>query len=232
MHNSKLVRISLPKFLQLLRYILDAQPLKISEYFELYNAIVLRLAKRSTKPVIRSYYSSRARLVRALDGSIFFLRPKTPDINIVTAERYELSNWFKPLAKGVVVDVGAYIGFYTVRACKSADLVIAVEPLPHNFAALKMNVELNCRNYENVELVNKAIGASKTRLPIYIPVEYHLYDYSAASLKQRVEKCLKYMVDVEPLDDILHELGVDRVDLLKVDIEGYVQEALPGMINT
>jgi hypothetical protein len=58
------------------------------------------------------------------------VRARTPDLyTVAVAERYELEKWFKPLAKGVVVDVGSYIGTYTVRALKTADLVIAVEPL-------------------------------------------------------------------------------------------------------
>lgn len=49
----------------------------------------------------------------------------------------ELENWFKPLARGVVADVGAYIGSYTVRTCKSADLVVVIGPLPFNFSVLQ-----------------------------------------------------------------------------------------------
>jgi hypothetical protein len=70
-------------------------------------------------------------IVKTWDGFLFMVRAGTPDLyTVAVAERYELEKWFKPLAKGVVVDVGSYIGTYTVRALKTAaDLVVAVEPL-------------------------------------------------------------------------------------------------------
>jgi hypothetical protein len=43
---------------------------------------------------------------------------------------------------------------------------------------------------------------------------------------------LPIYVRAEPLDDIMQRLGIECVDFLKIDIEGYVSEALPGMIET
>lgn len=127
--------------LHYLGYILNTTPVEIQGLLEMSKAIVFRLGKLHphletglTKPI----------LVRTRDGYLFFCRPRTPDLYTVCChELYELEKWFKPLAKGVVVDVGAYIGTYAVRACRSAEKVVAVEPLPHNFVVLEKNVELN-----------------------------------------------------------------------------------------
>mgnify|MGYP000689842134 CR=1 FL=1 len=65
-----------------------------------------------------------------------------------------------------MVDVGAYIGKYTIFACKRAEKVIAIEPIPVNFAVLKQNVRLNfCES--KVFLVNKAIDAVRRKVNVY-----------------------------------------------------------------
>jgi hypothetical protein len=89
-------------------------------------------------------YLRKGIIVRSWDGFIFYVRHRTSDLYAICCEEvYELENWFKPFANGVVVDVGAYIGTYTVRAMYSADLVIAIEPLPYNFRILQTNIRLN-----------------------------------------------------------------------------------------
>jgi FkbM family methyltransferase len=39
-------------------------------------------------------------------------------------------------------------------------------------------------------------------------------------------------VSADTLDNLLDGLGVERVDLLKIDIEGYVLESISGMMET
>jgi len=57
-------------------------------------------------------------IVKSWDNFLFYIRPRTSDLYAVCCEEvYELENWFKPFVKGIVVDVDAYIGTYTVRAC-------------------------------------------------------------------------------------------------------------------
>jgi hypothetical protein len=88
-------------------------------------------------------YLRKGIIVRSWDGFLFYARPRTSDLYAICCEEvYELENWFKPHAKGVVVDVGAYIGTYTVRAMRTAKLVIAIEPLPINYKALQVNIKL------------------------------------------------------------------------------------------
>jgi hypothetical protein len=61
-------------------------------------------------------------VVRSWDGFLLYARPRTSDLYAICCEEvYELENWFKPHAKGVVVDVGVYIGTYTVRAMHTAE---------------------------------------------------------------------------------------------------------------
>jgi len=169
---------------------------------------------------------------------LFYVRARTPDLySICCEEVYELENWFKPHAKGIVVDVGAYIGTYTVRAMSTADLVVSIEPLPLNFRVLSVNVMLNKhRQRAEVIPVDKAIAGEECETEIFLPIELGCIGASTASLKstsqRRYRRYLSYRVRTDTLDNILNKLGIDKVDLLKIDIEGYVMESLPGMIAT
>lgn len=161
------------------------------------------------------------------EGLTFYVRPNTSDL-IVTlfSESYELRRWFLPHAKGIVVDVGAYIGGYTIRACKQADLVIAIEPQEENYRMLKRNVEANCKN--NVILVRKAIGDRKGLIKLVTPPNFH----AGTHIVFQEEGSNAYEVEVDTLDNILSELGINKVDFLKIDIEGAEVMAFKGMVNT
>src|SRR6266705_5840523 len=63
------------------------------------------------------------------------IRPKSEDLHVMT-EAYEpvTSKWFKVEPGCTVVDVGAHIGRYTLKAARSARRVIAIEADPSNFS--------------------------------------------------------------------------------------------------
>lgn len=137
---------------------------------------------------------------------------------------------FQPTEGEVVVDVGAFIGFYTMRASRlvgSRGKVVAVEAEPSNFEALLFNLKLNQAN--NVIPLNLAAWDKEAMLDLHIFQENlalnsltHLHGNSAKSIK----------VKARPLDAVLEELGVEKVDWVKIDVEGAEVEVLQGMEKT
>jgi len=211
-------------------------PLSLHGYYQLLKASgawLMNYLRGSRKPFEQHLMYDM--VVKTWDGFIFIARAGTLDLYaIALSEVFELENWFKPLAKGVVIDVGAYIGTYTVRAMRTADLVVAIEPLPPNLGTLQKNVELNGRSQRaEVVLVNKAVAEGKKELRIFVPAESRLYRLNAASLKPlKGEFCSSYTISADTLDSIVSEFGVEKVHLLKIDIEGYASESLLGMLDT
>lgn len=136
--------------------------------------------------------------------------------------------------------MGANVGGYVVRACRRADLVVAIEPQPGIFEVLRENVELNCPG--NAVLVRKTVadrsGRTMLRIPIY---RGYKYDSGAASIlsdyepypgaKELIEGYQEVEVEVDSLDNILGELGIDRIDFLKVDVEGAEKLVVRGAMN-
>jgi len=85
-------------------------------------------------------------------------------------EPYIYTHWFSRILSRrsypVFIDVGAYIGGYTVRACRLGAKVTAIEPDPENFSLLTYNVRNNCTN-DKVFLFNVAAGEKEALVPYY-----------------------------------------------------------------
>ena len=91
---------------------------------------------------------------------------------------------------------------------------------------LKKNIEVN--KLKNVTVIQKGLWSKKDRLKFYlkpVPGGHSLVTHKDSAI-QITE------VEVDTLDNILRELGVDRVNFIKMDIEGAEIEALKGMADT
>jgi FkbM family methyltransferase len=122
---------------------------------------------------------------------------------------------------GVFVDVGANIGGYTVRVAKRA-YVYAFEPEPRNFNLLRLNIKLN-KLQNNVKSFQVAAG------PYLGKVKLALSNYHGRHSLLRTIKTTNYPtidVDMTPLDLIL--ANEDRIDIIKIDVEGAEPLVLKG----
>ena len=131
----------------------------------------------------------------------------------------------------VVVDAGANIGVYTLlaaRATGAAGRVIAFEPDPHTFEILSENVSRN--DLSNVVLVNGALASEPGTMSLYRvpghPALASLSSSNARSSSERVE------VEVTTLDSALADLGIERVDVMKLDTQGAEIDILRGARET
>ncbi len=124
----------------------------------------------------------------------------------------------------VALDVGANIGYYTLifaRGVGPAGRVFAFEPEPGNFALLEENVAAN--GYRNVTLARLAVSDRAGRAQLYLDAD------NAGDCRMYDSHDQRPCVDIEtvPLDD--HFASLDRVDLIKMDIQGAEPAALRGM---
>jgi FkbM family methyltransferase len=133
--------------------------------------------------------------------------------------------WFRPRPGDVVVDAGAHIGRFSLAAARAGASVVAVEPNPETFRVLAANVKLN--GFRNVRLVNAALGEREGEAELHVPLVHH----GTASLRGDWERRFAtrtVRVRVTTLDGLVEELGLERVDWLLVDVEGYELEVLRG----
>jgi FkbM family methyltransferase len=138
------------------------------------------------------------------------------------------------------VDVGANVGSYTLSAAKEYKdkgvKIIAVEAQPDNYRALCRNIQIN--NFRNVKTINKAVTDHKGNVTLYefhdgIHVDssrYSLYDKAFLPENNILHAGGNLLrLDCDTLDNMLHD---QRVDVMKIDIEGAEVMALKGACNT
>lgn len=136
------------------------------------------------------------------------------------------------VAKPVIFDVGAYHGdtVSRYRAAFPNAVIHCFEPSPLSFDALQNRF----LNDSNVVILNLAIGERVETRELF--VNYH---DATNSLLRRPTTGKKYYdkeavlketinVPVTSLDSYMHERGISRCDLLKMDIQGSELSALRG----
>jgi FkbM family methyltransferase len=114
----------------------------------------------------------------------------------------------------VFVDVGAHVGYYSVRLAKHYDHVVAIEPDPYNVEGLKRNLELN--SIINVYVKSLACGSVKGRQTLF-------QKFVGSSLYRSRSRLSEITVDVDLLDNL-----VPNALAVKIDTEGYEADVLEG----
>jgi FkbM family methyltransferase len=121
-----------------------------------------------------------------------------------------------PICAGdVVVDMGAHIGAFAVRAARLAQggQVYAYEASSKNFALLTENRKLN--NLENLYIENSAVSNRCGTMPFYTPSDNRIL----GSLLQNTSSFVE-TVPAITFSDIIAKHAVTQIDFLKVDVEG------------
>lgn len=142
------------------------------------------------------------------------------------ADGYErLGPGLKKARYQIVVDVGAHYGFFTLKMSNKAEKIIAVEPAIRNLHILYNNVRLN--KLHNVIIIPVACWSSQGFALMEGETDEMLRIVKAHGLGN--SKIMEKAVRLARLEDVLKTLGVAKVDLLKMDVEGAEEECLKGL---
>jgi FkbM family methyltransferase len=130
----------------------------------------------------------------------------------------------------IVVDIGAYIGDFTLKACSKVGRkgkVIAIEPSPEEYSLLEHNVDSNF--FQNCIVYNIACGYSKINQKMSLSASAP-HNPGARSIvnKSGISKSTRFVISLQRLDDVCKNAGIVQVDFLKIDAEGYGLEVLKG----
>lgn len=120
-----------------------------------------------------------------------------------------------------VVDVGANIGVYTrflTDLASSSGHVHAFEPAPSNYKRLQENAE----HFTNVSLNQAAVGGRSGTIRLFISYDLNVdhRTFDSGDGRKVIE------VPVVSLDEYFHP--GHRVDLIKIDVQGYELSVLQG----
>ena len=138
------------------------------------------------------------------------------------------------LQKGMTcLDVGANIGYYVALESKilgDQGKIIAIEPSPQNFEYLKKNIAM--QKAKNIAAFNFAAG-DKNGYINFVSDENEsnsgrvIPDSEVDNWPGQVVK-----LPVKTIDSFLIEIGIDKIDFLRMDVEGYEYHIFQGMKDT
>jgi FkbM family methyltransferase len=142
---------------------------------------------------------------------------------------YDRLDDFVPVSGSTVVDVGANVGVFAVRQARRGARVYAFEPNRDCFRRLSRTVVENGLT-EAISVTNCAVGEGAGVGTLSIP-----NNQTALGSVKRLDRPAdtgQAPIRITSLDQVLPALGVEHVDLLKIDTEGAEADVLRGAADT
>jgi FkbM family methyltransferase len=156
-----------------------------------------------------------------------------------------LNNGFKIIKKilpenPVIIDVGAYIGSYSLRYSTIPDsLIYAIEPIKSNFNLLSKNIQEN--KVDNVRYYNLGMSNKNGKMFFGNPTKKQGWRFTLEDCKDKAfssvyaDKVFKnkkiingeYSV-VQTIDNFVAKSKIKKVDFIKIDAEGHDLNILKG----
>ena len=159
----------------------------------------------------RIYYLSKLKI-------FIRLRRKTSDFSIFRQifmfKEYDFDLGFTPK---VIVDAGANVGYASLwfsQKYKNAK-IISIEPEESNFKLLCKHIE----SIKNIIPIKFALWHKKTKLNIFDTG----FGHAGYAVRESDKKSIESIPTIT-IPEILEKYNIDKIDLLKIDIEGAEKE--------
>ena len=159
----------------------------------------------------------------------FYLRLNTSDIaaaqQVFLNDEYKFNTSRSPES---IVDAGANVGLTSIYfANKYPDAkIFAIEPESSNYEMLKKNTE----PYSNITAIHGALWKDNEKIQLIDPGldkwGFQIQESDAAGTSNVCET-----VEAMTVDAIMEKIGVNSIDLLKIDIEGAEKEVFENAEN-
>jgi len=131
----------------------------------------------------------------------------------------------------IIFDVGTNIGETLLNFAKltgEKGYVYGFEPDEENYRNVQKNISLN--NFKNIHVFNNAVSDKKETVKLSV-VEPHNRGMNRI-LEPGSDEGYQYsIIEAITLDDLVAENKIERIDLVKIDIEGYEMHALKGALQ-
>lgn len=145
----------------------------------------------------------------------------------------ELEFWRQYLQPGMtVIDVGASVGIYTFSAAQKVGkngAVYAIEPFTDSVDCLRQTCLVN--QIENVKVFRNAVGDRSGKFKLILQASSELNYLASANEPIAPETEIEEVVCVT-LDSFIEQVGIDRVEVIKISTEGNELAILIGSEQT
>lgn len=178
--------------------------------------LIKKLTYKNISFLIKIYPRSLNRNV--FQDDFIYLKNSHPEPEI-------LDIFLKYINKGdSVLDIGANIGHHTLFMSKCVGdygKVFSFEPISEMVDRIRENIEIN--DIKNIEVNNFGLGSKEEVKKIYIDTK----DVGSSSLIKK-EDSDESLISIKTLDS----LNMNRVNFIKIDVEGYEYNVLLGAEKT
>lgn len=123
----------------------------------------------------------------------------------------------------VVFDVGANIGVVADWFAQRCGFVHAFEPFPENITS--MEIHTNLRQLKNIMIHKFSLGKTETKMKLFVKGFHGHHSLGDVDNSPTIGHL---NVDVKTIDNVSAELGIETIDLLKIDVEGFEADVLQG----
>lgn len=147
-----------------------------------------------------------------------------------TFEPYSVA-LFKTLVKpgDVALDIGANIGCTALLLSQTAGQVVAFEPGSRTFELLATNTA----NAANVRRINVGLGSKAAELDLVFSPKNRSGGFVSVNGAEKGQVGqAKERIKIERGDDFIRNEGLERVDFIKIDTEGFERDVLTGLAET
>jgi FkbM family methyltransferase len=208
----------------------------VAQMTEWRDSAAKRLAARVTLPIF--YLLNRPSLLWLVKAIYdFALRCNGICINykgrqgLTVGEEHFLKRHLKGVRSGVFFDVGANRGAYAayLHMLVPAARIYAFEPHPRSFALLAESA-----GSDTIVPVNKALSDAPSHMTLYDFADHDGSTQASLSpdaVKLFSSRVVKHAVECTTLDIFMRENGIEKIDFLKVDTEGFDLSVLQGASN-
>ena len=145
---------------------------------------------------------------------------------VVYFNQYNLSE--KSIRNKIVIDAGAHIGeFSLLCALLGAKKIYAFEPVSKTVEILRRNIKLN-KFWEKIKVVPMALGDGEYSANI----SSKFIGDGAATIKRKYKQEGTEQIVITSLDFFVRKNKIKKIDFIKMDIEGFEENALNGAKET
>src|SRR5436190_2369313 len=130
----------------------------------------------------------------------------------------------------VFFDIGAHIGFYSMMAAKlhKTIKIFSFEPIPHTFELLSNNILINDLN--NIYPFNIGLLDKNNKLNFYLNPT--MSGNASAQNIAEIKDIEQVSVNVTLLDDFFYKEKINKLDIIKCDVEGSELLVLQGGLKS
>ena len=167
------------------------------------------------------------------NGSEVFYRSSSSDMDLIyqilLKTNHKAEYFFpKQVNPKIIFDIGANIGINSVFLAKifPKASIYSFEPLIDNFEILKKNTS----EYKNIEVFNFGLGSINGSFKVYLSEDDENFGGVSFFPKEEGHRSEPYtQCEVKNTNDVIKQLGINCIDLIKIDTEGAEYDILTSL---